>query len=235
MTRRRVREGDAQSKAIELFEKSFPELKIIRINSGLAKGLRHGFVHLAKEGTPDLLVPHPYLWIEMKRPGGKMKPEQLAWQEWAKANGVPHLVCDTPEDLIAMVRRMREPAMREQPLTADALRQLIGKELTFTSCNDEYGYQEQLEDWLNKTCRVLTSREVVLSPSDRVDFMVDGIAVELKVKCSTNEILRQLERYAQHESVREILLLSVTRAPLLKLPPSLNGKPVRGLHIGRFL
>ena len=32
-----------------------------------------------------------------------------------------------------------------------------------------------------------------------------------------------------------ILLLSVTRAPLLKLPSMLNGKPVRGLHIGRIL
>lgn len=236
MTRRRVREGDAQSATVELFERTFPDLKIVRINSGLARGLNHrGFVHLAQKGTPDLLVPQPYLWVEMKLPGRKLKPEQLAWREWAKTNGVPHVVCDTPEDLIAMVRLLLEPRMLEQRFTADALRQLISKELTFAPCNDEYGYQEQLQAFLDKACGALTSREVVLSPTDRVDFMVDGVAIELKVKCSTNEILRQLARYAQHESVREILLLSVTRAPLLKLPPTLNGKPFRGLHIGRFM
>lgn len=233
MPRRRVREGDAQSATVELFERTFPDLKIVRINSGLARGLNHrGFIHLAQKGTPDLLVPQPYLWVEMKLPGRKLKPEQLAWREWAKTNGVTYVVCDTPEDLVATVCRMLSPG---SPLTADTIRQWIIKELSFSPCADEYGYQDQLGDWLNRRCRILTSREVQLSPSDRVDFMVDGVAIELKVKCSTNEILRQLARYAQHDSVREILLLSVTRAPLLKLPPTLNGKPVRGLHIGRFL
>lgn len=235
-TSRKVRESDLQSRAKVLFEKAFPELKIIRLNSGLAKALHGGHtIHLAPEGTPDLVVPSLNLWVEMKKPGKPLEPEQLAWQAWAKEHGVPHIVCDSPDDLVPAVRRLMKEHGAFEVLTADMLRQRISEELHFSPCSDEYGYQDQFEAWL-KTTREFFLREVFLSKTDRVDFMVDcRIAVELKVKCHANEILRQLARYAQHDEVREILLLSVTRAPLLKLPPTLNGKPVRGLHIGRML
>ncbi len=231
-TRRSVRESDLQSRAKELFEKAFPELKIIRLNSGLAKALHGGYtIHLAPEGTPDLVVPSLNLWVEMKKPGEELSPAQLEWQSWAKEHGVPHIVCDSPDDLVPTVRRQMKEHGAFEVLTADMLRQRISEELRFSPCSDEYGYQDQLESWL-KTTREFFLREVVLSKTDRVDFLVDGIAVELKVKCPANEILRQLARYAQHDEVREILLISVTRAALQNLPPTLNGKPVRGLHIG---
>lgn len=234
-SRRSVRESDLQSKVKELFEQTFPELKIIRLNSGLAKALYGGhMIHLAPKGTPDLVVPSLNLWVEMKKPGKPLEPEQMAWRDWAKDHGVPHIVCDSPDDLIAIVRRMRGESAALQTVTADTLRQDIDAELSFSPCSNEYGYQDQLDQWLQSTNK-FARREVQLSKSDRVDFLVEGVAVELKVKCSTNEILRQLSRYAQHDEVREILLLSVTRAPLLKLPSTLNGKPVRGLHIGRIL
>lgn len=233
-TRRKVRESDLQAQAMEKFEVAFPDLKIIRINSGLAKGLYGGIIHLAPKGTPDLLIPSPHLHVEMKKPGEELTPDQLAWQEWAKDHRVQYIVCDSPDDLVPAVRRLLKEHGAFDKLTADMLRQRISEELRFSPCSDEYGYQDQLESWL-KTTREFFLREVVLSKTDRVDFLVDGIAVELKVKCPANEILRQLARYAQHDEVREILLLSVTRAPLLKLPPTLNGKPVRGLHIGRIL
>lgn len=118
------------------------------------------------------------------------------------------------------------------PLTASMLRQSITENVKWSPSFDEYGYQEQLESYLVKFAPGQFMREMKLSETDRVDFFGLGIAVELKLKCSTNEIVRQLSRYAQHESVREILLLSATWAPLQKVPSTLNGKPVRGLHIG---
>ncbi len=216
--RRKSRESDLQSQAMDQFERAFPELRIVRLNSGLAKSLHGGYtIHLAPEGTPDLVVPSLNLWVEMKKPGKPLEPEQLAWQEWAREHGVPHLVCDSPDDLVPAVRRlMRLPGAHES-LTADMLRRRIADELRFSAHTSEYGYQDQLEAWL-ATTREFFLREVVLSKTDRVDFMVDGrIAVELKVKCPTNEILRQLARYAQHDGVGEILLLSVTRAAAVEV------------------
>lgn len=65
-------------------------------------------------------------------------------------------------------------------------------------------------------------REVRLSDQDVVDFMVDGTAVELKLKGSRMAIYRQIERYAQHDSVKAIILLT---ARAMGLPPEINGKP----------
>jgi hypothetical protein len=215
---------------MEEFEKAFPDLKIIRINSGVARGFGHSIIHLAPKGTPDLYIPKPQLHVEMKKPGEELTTEQRAWQAWAKENDVPHVVCDAPSDLIATVRAMIDPCKKTE-LTADFLRGLIAIGLKFKPCVDEYEYQDQLDAWLEERGFAFL-REFNLSAGDRVDFMVEDIAVELKLKCPSNEILRQLARYSQHESVREILILSATRAPLQKIPSTLNGKPVRGLHIG---
>ncbi len=75
------------------------------------------------------------------------------------------------------------------------------------------------------------AREHRFSAEDRVDFFVDGVAVELKIKGSVTDILRQLHRYAQHESVREVLLVT-TRNLHRDMPPEMNGKPVRVLVVG---
>lgn len=234
-SRRKTRETDIQAEAVQKFEEAFPELKIIRINSGLAKGFSGGIIHLAPTGTPDLVIPHPYLWVEMKKPGEELSKEQLEWQAWARANSVPHIVCDAPDDLVPAVHRQMRTQGAFEVLSADMLRKRIESELQFGTHSSEYGYQDEFERWVKKYWLGQSQREVVLSTEDRVDFLVEGIAVEIKVKCPANQVLRQLSRYAQHERVREILLLSVTRAPLQKLPRELNGKPVRGLHIGRFM
>jgi len=73
-------------------------------------------------------------------------------------------------------------------------------------------------------------REASLTERDRVDFLVRSVALEVKVDGSPNAVLRQLHRYAQSDRVGAILLVS-TRARLTQLPCSLNGKPVRALHL----
>lgn len=69
---------------------------------------------------------------------------------------------------------------------------------------------------------IIAEREVVLSPRDIVDFMVDGVAIELKIKGSRKAIYRQLERYAEHDRVHEILLLT---SRCMSLPDTINGRP----------
>ena len=73
-------------------------------------------------------------------------------------------------------------------------------------------------------------REVGLSSSDIVDFMFGDIAAEVKTQGSKIAIYRQLERYAQHDRVAAIVLIS--NVPM-GLPASINGKPAYLFNLSR--
>jgi hypothetical protein len=78
---------------------------------------------------------------------------------------------------------------------------------------------------------VAFQREVRLDDKDIVDFMVgEGCAVEVKIGGSRRAIFRQVERYCQHEKVREIVL--ATNVPM-NLPFEINGKKTAIAHLGR--
>lgn len=66
-------------------------------------------------------------------------------------------------------------------------------------------------------------REFRLSSRDICDFFANGIAVEVKLKARKKSIFRQLERYASHEEVKGLLLVSATS---MGLPATIAGKPV---------
>lgn len=74
-------------------------------------------------------------------------------------------------------------------------------------------------------------REHRLSERDRADFLVDGVAVEVKVDGSLGAVTRQLFRYARHETVKAIVLVT-SRAKHLRMPRSMVGKPVRTVFVG---
>lgn len=74
-------------------------------------------------------------------------------------------------------------------------------------------------------------REVVLSPKDRIDFMVDDVGIEVKIGGTLNDVLRQLHRYAASERVAGLLLVT-SRLTLARLPEILDGKPVRSVYVG---
>ncbi len=73
-------------------------------------------------------------------------------------------------------------------------------------------------------------REVALGGGDIVDFMVGGIAIEVKIKGGRRDILRQCQRYAAHAQV-DALVLATNVA--MGFPPELNGKPTAVLNLGR--
>jgi len=71
-------------------------------------------------------------------------------------------------------------------------------------------------------------RETRLSARDRLDFLVGDVAIEVKLKGTANDLLRQLSRYTEHESVRELLVVTA-RSQLSDLPDELHGKPLECL------
>jgi len=74
-------------------------------------------------------------------------------------------------------------------------------------------------------------REVRLGPADRIDFLVQGgIGIEAKVRYPRRSIYRQLTRYAEREQINALVLMTATS---LGLPPTLNGKPLFYVSIGR--
>lgn len=72
-------------------------------------------------------------------------------------------------------------------------------------------------------------REQALSARDRPDFMCSDVAIEAKARYPRKKIYRQLERYAAHDSVAAIVL--VTGTPM-GMPAAINGKPVYVVSIG---
>lgn len=71
---------------------------------------------------------------------------------------------------------------------------------------------------------------MVAGVNDRPDFIVDGIAVEVKIKGGLSALLRQMSRYADHPSIRGVLAIGTPRW-LDGVPSSLSGKPVHGLRL----
>lgn len=96
--------------------------------------------------------------------------------------------------------------------------------------NDENDLQMGVAQALDKA-GIHYEREKVLGPLDRPDFLVDGhIALEIKIKGSVSQALRQVNRYAQHEQVRSVLLVG-SPGWLHRVPNSIGGKPVFSLRL----
>ena len=76
---------------------------------------------------------------------------------------------------------------------------------------------------------VAAEAEHRFTPNDIVDFFIDGIAIEVKIKGSAAEIFKQCERYCQFEEVKELLLIT-NRS--MGFPKEINGKPCYVLNLG---
>lgn len=124
-----------------------------------------------------------------------------------------------------MARGAKAPAAE---MTPERLRQVLGS-FRYTFAN-ERDLQDGLAQALH-TRGIRFDREVPLTPDDRPDFMVEGIAVEVKIGGGLSDVTRQLHRYAQHKGVRALLLVTA-RCQLGNLPRKMSGKPVDVLSVG---
>lgn len=77
---------------------------------------------------------------------------------------------------------------------------------------------------------VTFSAEHVLSPGNRIDFLIGDVGIEAKIKGQRRAILRQCERYASHDAIGALIV--ITNAAM-GLPPEINGKPIHVFNLGK--
>jgi hypothetical protein len=94
--------------------------------------------------------------------------------------------------------------------------------------SNESALQKSIQDVLDEM-GVDYGREVRLSAADRPDFMVGSIAIEAKCRYAKKSIYRQIERYAAHDQVSAIVLVSGTA---MGMPATINGKPIHFISPG---
>lgn len=98
------------------------------------------------------------------------------------------------------------------------------------SLHDEKRTQAEISSSL-AAAGIPHQREFRLSNRDIVDFMIDGrLAMEIKIKGRRRDIFHQMERYAAHDIVQQLIL--VTNVPM-GFPPSVNGKQVFVLNLAK--
>lgn len=107
------------------------------------------------------------------------------------------------------------------------MRALTRRRFRFTS---EQDLQDSIETAFQDDA-LRYGREVRLSPADVVDFMVEHVAIEVKTKGSLAAVTRQLHRYAQHEEVQGLILVTSLQR-LGNQPEQMNGKPLSVVNVG---
>jgi hypothetical protein len=96
--------------------------------------------------------------------------------------------------------------------------------------NSHYNYQNE-KDLQHGVSLVLTKLgtpfepEYIITPKDRIDFLVGDIGIECKVDGTLNQLIRQLGRYAATGQVKELIVLS-TRSMHRKVPNEIHGVPI---------
>ncbi len=94
--------------------------------------------------------------------------------------------------------------------------------------------EEQLQDGIAQVLEsegIAFEREVALTRSSRIDFMVGTVGLEVKIKGPVTAVLRQLYRYACSAETTRLVLVT-TRAQHRRLPDMLCGKPVTVVYLG---
>jgi hypothetical protein len=90
-----------------------------------------------------------------------------------------------------------------------------------------FSSESELCDGLEKVFKAAALtfvREYRMTAADRLDFLVESIAVEVKTKFSSPAVTMQIFRYLQNELITGALLVTSRRKH--NLPAQMNGKPI---------
>jgi hypothetical protein len=74
--------------------------------------------------------------------------------------------------------------------------------------------------------------QVRLAPAERIDFMCGSVGLELKTKGGAAPLIRQLFRYAQHERISALVVVSTLRRLSGGVPAEIGGKQVFTIGVG---
>lgn len=97
----------------------------------------------------------------------------------------------------------------------------------------ELGNEMRLQGELNKVLIPAfpsIQPEYKLGPKSRVDYLLNGLAIEIKVKGNPMDVFKQLERYASSQEVKELLLIT---SKSFKMPDTIGGKPCAVFYLSR--
>jgi hypothetical protein len=101
------------------------------------------------------------------------------------------------------------------------VRLLSGQRFNFVSEDDlQIGIAEALSE-------LSPEREVILGGAGRIDFLVGAVGIEAKIKGGISAITRQLVRYAGHDRIEALVVVTAKEQHRLQIPGELGGKPVR--------
>lgn len=90
-----------------------------------------------------------------------------------------------------------------------------------------FATEEELQDGIAEALRDHhPQREVRLSAHDRIDFLLWGVGIEVKIKGGVSALTRQLVRYAELPAIAALVVVTSQRQYALQLPRTLGGKPV---------
>jgi len=93
---------------------------------------------------------------------------------------------------------------------------------------NETELQEQIAEALERA-GIPAVREVILSPRDRIDLLAQGVGIEVKVAGRQRDVLGQLERYAAHDEIEALIL--VTNRARHMMPDAIGGKPLETVSL----
>lgn len=97
------------------------------------------------------------------------------------------------------------------------------------SLSKEKPLQSEIEDALRKA-GISFKREYWLSDSDKIDFLIGDIGIEIKIKGNKKSIYKQIERYAESDEV-SIIVLVTNKA--IGLPAEINKKSVYVVNLSK--
>lgn len=99
-------------------------------------------------------------------------------------------------------------------------------------CRFNYVTERDLQDLIAARLNVDESqREVRLNARDRIDFLIDGVGIEVKIAGARALVIEQLHRYAHCPEV-ESLILVTNRCRHCAIEATMNGKSVELLLMG---